>query len=101
MPQPLALARPPWELHDITGLAGGRFAVVAKLHHSLCDGMKAVGLGLQLFDVSRLSIPDTPEPISRSIIPSIPSLRGIKDTLDIASSVLMNTRPQIGRASCR
>ncbi|NKE62254.1 wax ester/triacylglycerol synthase family O-acyltransferase [Lentzea sp. PSKA42] len=93
MAQPLDLARPPWELHVITGLAGGRFAVVAKLHHSLCDGMKAVGLGLQLFDASRLSIPDAPEQPAKSIIPSIPSLRGIKDTLDIASSVLMNTRP--------
>jgi WS/DGAT/MGAT family acyltransferase len=93
MAQPLDLARPPWELHVVTGLAGGRFAVVAKLHHALCDGMKAVGLGLQLFDASRLSIPDTPRETAKSIIPSIPSLRGIKDTLDIASSVLMNTRP--------
>jgi WS/DGAT/MGAT family acyltransferase len=90
MAQPLDLARPPWELHVITGLAGGRFAVVAKLHHSLCDGMKAVGLGLQLFDASRLSIPDTPAQPAKSIIPS---LREIKDTIDIASSVLMNTRP--------
>ena len=66
MAQPLALARPPWELHVVTGLAGGRFAVVAKLHHSLCDGMKAVGLGIQLFDPSRLSIPDVPaQPASR------------------------------------
>ncbi|NGY59798.1 wax ester/triacylglycerol synthase family O-acyltransferase [Lentzea sp. NEAU-D13] len=93
MAQPLDLARPPWELHVITGLTGGRFAVVAKLHHSLCDGMKAVGLGIQLFDPSRLSIPDAPAQPPKSIIPSIPSLRGIKDTLDIASSVLMNTRP--------
>jgi WS/DGAT/MGAT family acyltransferase len=93
MAQSLDLARPPWELHVITGLTGGRFAVVAKLHHSLCDGMKAVGLGIQLFDPSRLSIPDAPAPVSRSIIPSLPSLRGIRDTIDIASSVLMNTRP--------
>lgn len=90
MAQPLDLARPPWELHVVTGLPGGRFAVVAKLHHSLCDGMKAVGLGLKLFDASRLSIPDTPATPSR---PLLPSLRGIRDTLDIASSVLMNTRP--------
>lgn len=93
MAQPLDLSRPPWELHVITGLTGGRFAVVAKLHHSLCDGMKAVGLGLQLFDASRLSIPDVPAQPSRSMLPSLPSLRGIKDTIDIASSVLMNTKP--------
>ncbi|MET9629893.1 wax ester/triacylglycerol synthase family O-acyltransferase [Lentzea sp. NPDC006480] len=94
MAQPLDLARPPWELHVVTGLAGGRFAVVAKLHHSLCDGMKAVGLGIQLFDPSRLSNADVSAPVvAKSIIPSLPSLRGIKDTIDIASSVLMNTRP--------
>ncbi|ANZ43088.1 hypothetical protein BBK82_28155 [Lentzea guizhouensis] len=104
MAQPLDLARPPWELHVVTGLSGGRFAVFAKLHHSLCDGMKAVGLGLQLFDASRLSNRDVAEPVSRSglpsflpslpsFLPSLPSLRGIKDTLDIASSVLSQTRP--------
>ncbi|SER63867.1 acyltransferase, WS/DGAT/MGAT [Lentzea xinjiangensis] len=90
MAQPLDLARPPWELHVVTGLAGGRFAVVAKLHHSLCDGMKAVALGLRLFDDSRLSIPDSPKPVQRSVVPS---LRGIRDTIGIASSVLLNTRP--------
>ncbi|MGZ3144052.1 wax ester/triacylglycerol synthase family O-acyltransferase [Lentzea chajnantorensis] len=93
MAQPLDLARPPWELHVVTGLAGGRFAVFAKLHHSLCDGMKAVGLGLRLFDASRLSIPDAAEPAPRPLLPSLPSLRGIRDTLDIASAVLQNTRP--------
>jgi diacylglycerol O-acyltransferase len=51
------------------------------------------GLGIQLFDPSRLSIPDAPEQAAKSIIPSLPSLRGIKDTIDIASSVLLNTRP--------
>lgn len=92
MAQPLDLDRPPWELHVVTGLPGGRFAVIAKLHHSLCDGMKAVGLGLRLFDESRLSIPDASPP-QRSLPGFDDVVRGVKDTFDIASSVLMNTRP--------
>ena len=44
MADPLDLTRPPWQLHVITGLAGGRFALVAKFHHALCDAYGAIGL---------------------------------------------------------
>ena len=30
--------RPPWEVHFIEGLSGGRFALYFKVHHSLMDG---------------------------------------------------------------
>lgn len=48
--EPLDLSRPLWELHLITGLQGGRFAILAKLHHALADGAGAVELGLSLLD---------------------------------------------------
>jgi WS/DGAT/MGAT family acyltransferase len=35
---PLDFRRPPWEMHVIEGLRGGRFAIYAKIHHSLVDG---------------------------------------------------------------
>ena len=35
---PLDLTRPPWEMHFIEGLEGGRFAIYVKIHHSLVDG---------------------------------------------------------------
>jgi diacylglycerol O-acyltransferase / wax synthase len=50
MAQPLDLDRPLWELHLVTGLTEGRFAVLAKLHHALADGLRAVELGLSLLD---------------------------------------------------
>jgi diacylglycerol O-acyltransferase len=50
MAEPLDLARPPWQIHLITGLTGNRFALLVKLHHALADGLSAVELGLRLFD---------------------------------------------------
>ncbi len=35
---PMDFHRPPWEVHFIEGLSGGRFALYFKIHHSLIDG---------------------------------------------------------------
>ncbi len=39
---PIDLHRPPWELHLIEGLEGGRFAIYVKVHHALVDGFTAM-----------------------------------------------------------
>ncbi len=39
---PVDFHRPPWEVHLIEGLEGGRFAMYAKVHHSLVDGFTAM-----------------------------------------------------------
>lgn len=39
---PIDFHRPPWELHLIEGLEGGRFAMYVKMHHSLIDGFTAM-----------------------------------------------------------
>lgn len=39
---PVDFHRPPWELHLIEGLEGGRFAMYVKMHHALIDGFTAM-----------------------------------------------------------
>jgi WS/DGAT/MGAT family acyltransferase len=46
--------RPLWELHLIEGLAGNRFAVYSKLHHSVMDGVS----GMRLLQRSLSDDPD-------------------------------------------
>lgn len=39
---PVDFHRPPWEVHLIEGLEGGRFAMYVKVHHALLDGFTAM-----------------------------------------------------------
>jgi diacylglycerol O-acyltransferase / wax synthase len=78
MAEPLDLGAPPWQLHVITGLAGRRFAVLAKLHHALCDGAGAVGLGMGLLDGF-----DPPAPAEDAA-----ALRSVRDLLDLPNRLL-------------
>jgi diacylglycerol O-acyltransferase / wax synthase len=41
---PIDLSRPPWECTIIEGLAGHRFAIFIKIHHSLIDGVSGMML---------------------------------------------------------
>ena len=41
---PIDFHRPPWEVHFIEGLSGGRFALYFKLHHALVDGYTGMKL---------------------------------------------------------
>jgi diacylglycerol O-acyltransferase len=47
---PLDRRRPLWEMHVIDGLADGGVAVLVKIHHALADGLRAVLLGMAVFD---------------------------------------------------
>jgi diacylglycerol O-acyltransferase len=70
--------RPLWELHVLGPLADGGTAVVIKLHHALADGLRAVGLGITLFDTVRTGPGDTAEPGRRtlSLVPPVADVDG-------------------------
>lgn len=55
----LARERPLWEAHLIEGLADGRIAMYAKLHHSLVDGVSAMRLlqSIMTTDPDRRDVP--------------------------------------------
>jgi WS/DGAT/MGAT family acyltransferase len=48
--QPLDLAHPPWAIHVIQGLSGGRVAVATSYHHAAIDGMGGAELFAILHD---------------------------------------------------
>ncbi|HEX3793173.1 MAG TPA: wax ester/triacylglycerol synthase family O-acyltransferase [Acidimicrobiales bacterium] len=52
MGRPLVVDQPPWEMHIIEGLADGQVGLIAKLHHSVIDGVAAAQLLAQLLDLS-------------------------------------------------
>jgi diacylglycerol O-acyltransferase / wax synthase len=58
---PLDLTRPPWEVHVIEGLEGGRFAMYCKLHHALIDGVGAMRMLMRIMS-SDPSARDMPAP---------------------------------------
>ncbi|WP_276206961.1 wax ester/triacylglycerol synthase domain-containing protein, partial [Mycobacterium sp. IS-1264] len=48
---PLDRSRPLWEFHFAEGLAGGRVALIGKLHHALADGVASANLLARLMDL--------------------------------------------------
>jgi WS/DGAT/MGAT family acyltransferase len=64
--QRLERTRPLWEIWIVEGLEGGRFALVAKTHHSLVDGVAGANLLTSLFDPS----PDAETPAASSWSPA-------------------------------
>jgi diacylglycerol O-acyltransferase len=68
MSEPLDRSRPLWQLTVVEGLAGGRTALVAKMHHALVDGLAAV-------DVSTVILDPTPEGLDLPPAPPEPERR--------------------------
>jgi diacylglycerol O-acyltransferase len=44
--------QPPWEMHIVEGLAGGMVGLIAKVHHSVIDGVAGAQLLAQLLDLT-------------------------------------------------
>jgi WS/DGAT/MGAT family acyltransferase len=50
--QRLDRSKPLWELWLVQSVAGGRFAIIAKTHHALVDGISGVDITTVLFDTA-------------------------------------------------
>ncbi|MDB4977586.1 MAG: hypothetical protein JWN48_5927 [Myxococcaceae bacterium] len=57
MSTPLNRGRPLWEAWVIEGLEGGRFALVAKVHHAITDGVSGAQIFTALFSASPYAEP--------------------------------------------
>src|SRR5213082_83418 len=89
-------ARPLWQLTIVDGLEGGRAALLAKMHHTITDGVGGVRMSAMFLDVER-DAPDDPVldpgPAKEVVGP------GIIDTVRRLGGDLINTaRDPIGMA---
>ena len=66
--RPLDRSRPLWEFHVVEGLAGGRFALVSKVHHAIIDGVSGAEVLAAFVDLS-------PDPTPRPLFGGVPSGR--------------------------
>jgi diacylglycerol O-acyltransferase / wax synthase len=60
--QRLDRSKPLWEIWLVDRMAGGRFALIAKTHHALVDGISGVDITTVLFDTSPDPMPSGSPP---------------------------------------
>ncbi len=62
-------ARPLWEFTVVEGLQDDAAAVIAKIHHSITDGVGGVKLLMELLDLERDPVPEPPMPDAPTAAP--------------------------------
>jgi diacylglycerol O-acyltransferase / wax synthase len=60
--QRLDRSKPLWEIWLVQSMSGGRFALIAKTHHALVDGVSGVDITTVLFDTAAEPTPSAPSP---------------------------------------
>lgn len=108
--QRLDRSKPLWEMWLIDGLEGDRFAIVAKSHHCLVDGVSGMDITTVLFDMDKtpsraLAAPDPwiarPEPSSLELLGDALIERAMSPTEAIrgARALLRGPRQVLGAAA--
>jgi len=76
--QRLDRSKPLWEFWLVQHMAGGRFALIAKTHHALVDGVSGVDITTVLFDTAPEPVPTSrpPAPWTARPLPGSAKLLG-------------------------
>lgn len=88
---PLDRTRPLWQFYVVEGLAGGKAALVQKMHHTITDGEGGVQLAMEFLDLERnppdrppAPPADAPPPSSPGPLDAVRSLVGASFRLPLA-----------------
>jgi WS/DGAT/MGAT family acyltransferase len=65
-------SKPLWELHLVDEVDGGRFALIAKIHHALADGISGVDIAALLLDVDPSAGNGAPHQGAHAPPPAVP-----------------------------
>lgn len=87
---PFDRARPLWRYTIVEGLSGGRAALLAKMHHTITDGVGGVRLSAMFIDLAR----DAPDPVDREPTPSLDAGDGLAS--DLRDALTHGLRRQLG-----
>ena len=90
MSERLDRKKPLWQVWVVEGLAGGRTAVVAKMHHALVDGIAAV-------DVSTVILDPTPEGLDLPPAPAGDARAGRLEQLARVTAARMHVPRRLAR----
>ncbi|MFN8040700.1 MAG: wax ester/triacylglycerol synthase family O-acyltransferase [Acidimicrobiales bacterium] len=98
--QPFDRTRPLWEYYVVDGLAGGRGAIIQKMHHTITDGKGGIRMSEQFIDLRRdepdideVEIPPAPtSPPANLLETTVETLgHGVRRALGIGHRAVVNT----------
>jgi WS/DGAT/MGAT family acyltransferase len=95
--QPLDRAHPLWHLRFVTGLEGGRVALIERAHHAMIDGVSGIDVSVTLLDTTPDAPEEQPHPWTPRPTPAASSLLG-SGLIDLVSTPLSATARVAGAA---
>ncbi|HEX3334452.1 MAG TPA: wax ester/triacylglycerol synthase family O-acyltransferase [Acidimicrobiales bacterium] len=104
MGRPLQPDQPPWEMHVIEGLSGGKVGLIAKVHHAVIDGVAGAQLLARFLDLTAegSAVVDTCEPWMPPQLPSRTELvTGALPSIIRSPLRTMRAAGEIGRTALR
>jgi diacylglycerol O-acyltransferase / wax synthase len=94
--QRLDRSKPLWEIWLVERMAGGRFALIAKTHHALVDGISGVDITTVLFDTAAepAPTPRPPAPWTAKPLPGPAKLLGeaLRERMTVPAEMTRGTR---------